>query len=255
MFHQHREARPLRAGRLIALCALALLPLVGLFAAPAASASGGTPQIGVIDLDRIMNEYDGARLAQSHLENFRSEREKQFNSLQLGLGLPEKDFDAYKQDVLTNGKLDEKHITEQQAIAKKNMGEYQALKEKKDALTDAEKTRQAQLEKDVKAVSDALKTVYDQWSKDMDAELNRYLGVLNTTMDKAIEDLSKAKKYAVVLNKNVKIQDSAVRFVWGGNDITDEVIKSMNANFKPTMFDMGPGAPATPPQPATPAAK
>jgi len=259
------EARALRAARLVALCALAVLPLVGLFAAtPAAPAPTPTPaatlKIGVIDLDRIMSEYDGAKLAQMRLEGFRKEREGQFNSLQLGIGLPEKDFDAYQQDVLSNSKLDQKHIKAQQDLAKKNMDEYQALKDKKEPLADKDKTRLAQLEANLKTAKESLKAVYDSWSHDMDSELNRYLTKLNETMDAAITEDCKAKKYAVVLNKNVKMQENAVRFVWGGTDITEEVVKLMNDHFKPTMFDMPPAdtmppaaGPATPvPPPATP---
>ncbi len=63
-------------------------------------------------------------------------------------------------------------------------------------------------------------------------------------------------KNAVVLNKNVKIQDNSIKFVWGGFDITDEVIKSMNASYKDSMFDTVQSfstTPATPVKPAAPA--
>ena len=98
----------------------------------------------------------------------------------------------------------------------------------------------------MQADSEALKAVYDKWSHEMDAELNSYLQILNTTMDSAIADMTKTKKLAVVLNKNVKVQDNTIRFVWGGTDITADVIKSMNDNFKPSMFDQIPAKPSTP---------
>ena len=143
MFPSLCVSRVLRAGQLIALCALALLPLTRLFAAQTAPAQPPSPmQIGVIDLDRVMTEYEGAKLAQAHLEAFRGDKEKLFNTLELGVGLPKKDFDVYQQDVADNGKLDDKHIKEQQDLAKKNVDERQTLKAKKpEELTAAEKTR------------------------------------------------------------------------------------------------------------------
>ncbi len=187
MFPSLNVAHTLRAGRLIALCALALIPLTGLFAAgPATSAAPG-PQIGVIDLDKVMTEYRGAQEAQMRLEKFRTEREQLFSNMQLGMGLPKKDFDIYEQDVSANGKLDEKHLKEQQTLAKKNMEERQTLKDKKsETLTDADKARLEQLDKDVQDESDALKSVYDEWSKQMDTELNGYLKILNDAMDKPL---------------------------------------------------------------------
>ena len=91
-----------------------------------------------------------------------------FTKLQLGVGLPAQDFADYKDSVLHNGKLDDKHLKEQQDQAKKNYEEYQALKQKSDAketLSDADKTR-LDLGKDVQEDLDSLKQVSDGFYKE-----------------------------------------------------------------------------------------
>ncbi len=181
-----------------------------------------------------------------------------FSKLQLGVGLPSQDFADYEYNISHNGKLVDKSITDQQDLAKKNMTEYQALKAKDDAkkepLSDAEKARLASLEKDVSEVSETLNGVEQDLAKQIDDKYGHYLQVMTDLLHKTVATVAKTKNLSLVVSKAVQTRDNMEIEVvlCGGTDITDEVIKSMNASFKPSMLDEP--APAAAAPAATPAA-
>ena len=79
-----------------------------------------------------------------------------------------------------------------------------------------------------------------------------YSSVLNGMVDKAIASVAATKKVAMVLSKNVQTKDSEEKLVlWGGADITDDVLKSLKDNYKLACWMPGTGGgTAAPDKPA-----
>lgn len=240
MFHPFRHAqRPVAYGRLVALLALALLPLTGLFAATAAAPA---PQIGVVDLDATAKSFVGYKSAMTRMEAFAKERDESFTTLKSGVGLNQKDYAEYLDLAAHTVKINSARIKELEDLAKKTRDEFQALKDKddkKETLTADERARFEQLDKDIKVVSASLNEQGDKLYKEVQDEYNRYSKILTDLVDKTIGTVAAAQKVSIVLSKNVQGKDTVEKLVlWGGTDITNDVVKALNDNFKESMLDV-----------------
>jgi len=239
---------PFRYGRCIALLALTLLPLCGVFAAPAAPA---TPQIGVIDLDVTQQKFDGFKEAMIHIKAFTQERDNMFGALKKGIGLSSQDFNEYQGLVSFTVKMNEARCTALETQAKANVDEYQKLKgkqENKETLTDTEKARLDVLNKDIETVSKLVNDQGDKLYNEVQEEYGRYSKLLTDLVDKAIDTTAKEKKLSIVLSKNMQSKEGVEKSVlWGGVDITDDVVTALNKSFKPGMLDKAAGKPADKP--------
>lgn len=213
-----------------------------------AAAAPPAPAIGVIDQDAISRDYFGFKDAMARMNKFVEERQSVYKDLQAGVGLTADDYKEYRARI-GGATIDKKRIQELQAQAKKNMDEYQTLKAKEKDLTDVEKTRMAQLEKDMGSVQDDINEQASQLNAEIQEESSRYRRVLTDLVDKALAKVGETKKLGIIVSKNIQSGESTERFVlWGGLDITDDVVKLLNGAYKGSLLDK----PATPAGPATP---
>ncbi len=245
MFHRMRSALVL-AGAAVVLTLLAGVAS----AAPAAP----TSPIGVIDLEQVAQGYSGYKAASTRINAFEKVREDAVSTLQKGVGLNEKDFAEYRD--LTKGGVvvNSKRVDELVALAKKNSDELAALKAKdKDKLTDEEKKRFDELTKvdadDNKLVNDTYNSLFGE----VQAEYQHYTAKLTVLVDKGIAKVAEAKKLSIVVSKDVRVQQGTEKFVlWGGTDITNDVVEALNKAFTEKMLDTADAAPAAPAGPAGP---
>lgn len=227
MFH------PFRSGLFAALCVLCLLPFAGVFAAPA------TPSIGVIDLDQVAQKYKGYQNANDRFQVFRESRKQLFDAMKNGMYLSKDEFDEYVSRAGDTTKLDAERIKQLENLAKKNQDEYQALKAKeKDKLTDADSKRLAELEKNLSEVTPLLQERSTQMQEEIEGEFGHYSQSLTKLVNDALGEVAKKMKLSIVLSKTLQTQEGEAKFVlWGGTDMTDDVIKYLNDNYKPTLLD------------------
>ena len=249
MFHSFRT------GLLVTLFALALAPLVGAWAAAEKSSSPApsspSSMIGVVDQDKIEQDYKGFASAKEHLQAFSDERQKAFQTLQAGMGLSKDEFDDYQLRTAGEVKNDPDRIKALLDTAKKNADAYDALKAKdKDKLTDADKKQLDTLESNMKVVKGIIDGQGEKYSQQIQDEVARYSKTLNKLVNDSIADVAKKQKLSIVLSKTVATREGEATFVlWGGSDITSEVTKVLNDNFKPTLLEKAPAtAPATDPK-------
>jgi len=251
MFHSFRT------GLMVALFALVLVPFAGAWAAAekdkaaAAPATGAVGTIGVVDQDKIEQSYKGFANAKDHLQAFSEERQKTFQTLQAGLGLSKDDFDDYQLRSSGTVKNDPDRIKALTDLAKKNSDAYEALKAKdKDKLTDAEKKQLDAMETNMKTVQGIIQGQGEKFSQQIQDEVARYSKTLNKLVNDSIGDVAKKQKLSIVLSKTLVTREGEATFVlWGGSDITSDVIKQLNDNFKPAMLD-GTPAPSAAPAPS-----
>lgn len=228
--------RSMRWPLLMMACFIGLL-CSGLAAMAAPAAPAG---IAVLDLDAVAKGYIGYQKAMQRLDNYTKEREGRFTALRAGVGLPLTDFDEYQRLAGGGVKVNPTRIKELEDLAAKNMTEYRTL-QKKEPCTDEEKTRKEQLEKDLKSVSAKLNEVGTKMSKEIDAEQTRYTAILVETMNKAVGRVAESKKLSIVLNRAAQVGNGSERIVlWGGTDITEDVIKTLNQEFKDSLLDGSP---------------
>jgi Skp family chaperone for outer membrane proteins len=224
----------------LATLVMLLLPVTGICAkAPAKSDSSPVMAIGVIDFLAVQEEYRGVEEMVTRVNALGSSFQSILSELELGLGLPEADFKDYVDRTGAAVKVDEARIKELQETARKNIEELQTLKNIEEAKqTDEQKARSAQLEKDYNAavavIQQKEKSCIDQFS----AERDRCRQVVDDMINKAIEKVAADKKLSLVVLKDFPVgRDQKLQIVWGGTDITADVVKYLNESFKPEMLD------------------
>ncbi len=224
-----------RLGMLVVLLVLAPMVLVHAAPAPAAAPVSG---IGVVDLDAIAKGYVGSQKANDALSEFRKARKDVFDTMQKAQGLTPELFEEYKRLAGSPVKVNPERIRELEGLAKKNLDEYKALTDKGEGkLTAEEKTRFTALDTQLKETTATLNEMGDKLSNEVQDELARYSKVLYDLVDKAIASVAKEKKLSIVLNSSIQSQEGMERFVlWGGTDISNDVVAQLNNTFKPEML-------------------
>jgi Skp family chaperone for outer membrane proteins len=236
-----------RPWRVLALCVLALLTLAACAApekpAPKAEAPA-LPGIGYIKLEMVQRDYTGWKKAQELMGNYYRDHQQILDEMeQKGVvGLTKEEFTAYQSLAGDPVKMDKEKITELEKKAKAVNDEYDVLKAKKDA-TDADKARITELEKLAeanKAELDRKRAVYEE---QMIAMETLYTKALQAEITKALETIAAQKKLAVILNKFVVFPDPTTQrynvqqvVIWGGADVTADVTKYLNDNYKDTLL-------------------
>lgn len=237
----------LRGGRILFL----LLLVLGAFAAWAANKPADPPAsaqtVGVIELDDVTHKYVGWQKAQDLLSDFYKSHQGILDEVEAkGIGLSKDEFEEYVRLAGDVVKVNKERIAELEKKAKIVQDEFKALQQKKD-LTTEEQARVKELGALFKEAQDLL----DKKRAPLDDQYNQqaaaYTKALLAQLDKAIGDTAAAKKLTIVVSRDIQVPDQATqrvrteRFViWGGTDITDDVIKLLNDNFKDTMLDIKP---------------
>jgi hypothetical protein len=245
-----------RWGLLCALAIMMLVPLSSAFAAtksaaaPTKPATASTNIIGVVDLEQIMTGFNGYRVAMTRIQTFSESRKNYFYGLRDGVGLSEKEWEKYKIliKLSTRTDVENKDIEALKAQAKVVMDEFQKLQQNQQP-TDAEKKRMEELTKIIEPSSNFTDGEGRRLSNEVQMEYSKYMKILTDLVEKGIANTAKDKKLAIVLYRDVPTgpqggqqggqQGGKAPFVaWGGNDITQVVIGSLNKTFKESMLDV-----------------
>lgn len=212
---------------------------------PAATPSAIVPAIGVVAHSTIEKNYKGYELATKRLNNMRSESDKTIQTLIKGIGLPPAEFKEYQQGTRANILVNEPRIKELTDLAQKNMDELKTLYNKtnnKEELTKEQKDRLDLLMKyfqDDKSVAEDIEKTANDTQKKLEAAFAKKIDEEET---KEIAAVAKEKKLTLVLRRDIQAgEDNELKFVlWGGTDITSEVLDLLNKDFKENMFDEQP---------------
>lgn len=207
-------------------------------AAPAPAAGG----IGVIDLQQVQRDYKGSKKAGEIWKAFIDEKRAVINNLQDAIGLNKEQTDEYQQ--LTRPSqmvVNTKRIDELKAIAKKNMEDLGKLEEKKKSDTKLTDDEQKQLDA-LSALKDAGNTAYEAQMQATDGEVaikrELLVSAIEDAQIAAIDKVGKTKKLSAILPKEVQAGEAAIKtLLWGGTDITVDVIAVMNNSYKDSIFD------------------
>lgn len=209
-------------------------------AAPPAAAGGG---IGIVDLQQIQTDFKGSTKAAEIWKGFIAEKRTTINNLQDAIGLDKDQAPEYAQ--LTRPSLmvvNTKRIDELKAIAKANLAIIEKLEAKKTAadakLTDEEQKQLDALTPLKEAGNAAYEAAMQKTDAEVAAERDLLVSAIDAAQTVAIDKVGKAKKLSAILPKEVQVGENAVKtLLWGGTDITKDIVDAMNAAYKDTMFD------------------
>jgi Skp family chaperone for outer membrane proteins len=222
-------------GRTLAMLFLGLVLVVLAYAKPAVAQTTST--VGVMDMDKVYDQYKAYATARQRWEAFQKGREDSFDAMQQGLGLSPTDFAEYKG--LAGGvvKQNPDRIAALKALATANLTEHDALKDKQPRTT-AEDVRFKLLDGYVTDVNAQLDVLSDKLNTELQTEYDRVSAKLHALVDDGIKKTAEGKKLGIVINRTVAVSQSTETVVlWGGVDITADVIKYLNDTFKDTMLD------------------
>jgi Skp family chaperone for outer membrane proteins len=243
-------AQVFRAGRFGLLVALFLLGIGAALAAPDKPAAAPAPfigAVGVIELDIVTREYVGWKKAQTLLEAYYKGHQGILDELEAkGIGLEKEEFTEYQTLAGSAVKVNPVRIEELEKKAKVVRDEYDGLRAKA-TPTEAEKTRLADLNKLFNTTVATLNEKRDAYDKQYNERAAAYTRSLLAQLDKTLADVAVAKKLAIVVSKDIQVPDPATqrvrteRFViWGGTDVTADVVKILNDGFKDSMLEIKP---------------
>ncbi|HEX2948280.1 MAG TPA: OmpH family outer membrane protein [Armatimonadota bacterium] len=224
-----------RIGLLAALAAIALLPLASFAAAPSTG-------IGVLDFQTLTKNYVGTKAANDCLQSLFQKLKSSLDVLQNGIGLNDDDFATY-QKLKAQPAQDKAQIDKFEAQAKAAVQEFQGLEAKvqgKETLTAEQQARYDILKKQILSASARVNEQEQQAQETMNTEVQRLQDIVKTEINNAVAKIAKDQKLSIVLNKNVQMEQGVENVVvWNDQamDVTDKVVKALNDNFKPELFD------------------
>ena len=183
------------------------------------------PNVGVVDAEEVMKKYGKAVAIQGEIQ---------------------KSKDAAQAAINERGKEVEGMIAELQAIQKRGQSPLLSDAGKKSVQAELQsksevfQQRRGELEKFIQEANATIQQRQAEMTKTIGAEVRA-----------EVEKISKAKSLQLVLPKGVAL------YVDASLDFTEEVVKVLNAGYKPAEAPTAPAAPAAPVAPAgdKPAAK
>ncbi len=175
-----------------------------------ASLHAAAPNIGIVDADEVMKKYGKAIAIQGDIQ-------KSKDAAQAAINERGKDVDAIRIEVETIQKRGQSPLLSE-AGKKSIQAEFQAKVE-------VYQQRRGELEKFIQEANATISQRQAEMAKTIGAEVRT-----------EVEKLSKAKSLQLVLPKGVSLYSDA------SLDITEEVVKTLNASYKP--IDSAPAAPA-----------
>ena len=121
------------------------------------------------------------------------------------------------------------------------MGDLEKLEAKKTSDTKLTEDEQKQLDS-LSKLKDAGNTAYEAAMQKTDGEVAEKRELLVSTIEDAqnaaIEKVYKAKKLSAILAKEIQVGENSVKtLLYGGTDVTADVVAAMNAAYKDNIFD------------------
>jgi Skp family chaperone for outer membrane proteins len=202
-------------------------------AAPPAVTTGG---VGVVDVQQVQKDYKGAKKAAEIWKAFIDEKRASITILQDAIGLDKLQTEEYLQltrpsQMVVSEKI-EKRINELKEIAKKNMGDLETK------LTEDEQKQLDALAPLKEAGNAAYEASMQKTDGEVAAKRELLVSAIEDAQNAAIEKVYKAKKLSAILAKEIQVGENAVKtLLYGGTDITADVVAAMNAAYKDNIFD------------------
>jgi Skp family chaperone for outer membrane proteins len=178
--------------------------------------------VGLVDTSRIATEYKGMQAFNQQYNDFQREREQKLMDRQRVMMLADADYVKYL-DLKQAGAPTEstqKQLTDLEAQAKQREERYRALADKKDRTEEEGKEYDTLNQLYTQRMSE-MRALQDSLAKEVQGKREELTKTITTSLDAAIKSIAEAKKFSLVVAKEAML--------YGGTDITNEVLEKLNA--------------------------
>jgi Skp family chaperone for outer membrane proteins len=200
-----------------------LVAVAGGSAAAAAAAPASTPSWGVVDMDRVSGEYKGMQVLNQQFQEFQKQQEGQVQRHQKNRLL----FDDEQREYLdlcapTAAPTAErdKRLADLEKLSDERSRRLLDLGQKKDRTPDEEQEYQ-KLDRVYKQRTDEGNALQGDAQKAVLAKYEEFSRIITDSVNTAVKAVAQEKKLPIVVRKEIVL--------YGGLDISEEVIAKLNA--------------------------
>ena len=180
------------------------------------------PAVGTVDTGRIATEYKGMQALNLQYNDFQREREQKLMDRQRVMMLVDADYTKYLdlKQAAAPTESTQKQLTDLETSAKQREDRYRALADKRDRTAEEQKEYD-ELNKVYNQRMGEMRVLQDSLAKEVQAKREELTKTITTSLDTAIKTVAEAKKLSLVIAKEAVL--------YGGTDITNEVLEKLNA--------------------------
>jgi outer membrane protein len=180
------------------------------------------PAVGTVDTGRIATEYKGMQALNQQYNDFQREREQKLMDRQRVMMLVDADYTKYLdlKQAAAPTESTQKQLTDLETSAKQREDRYRALADKRDRTAEEQKEYD-ELNKVYNQRMGEMRVLQDSLAKEVQAKREELTKTITTSLDTAIKTVAEAKKLSLVIAKEAVL--------YGGTDITNEVLEKLNA--------------------------
>lgn len=202
----------------IAICAIAM----GVCYISIAQNTGPNQSVGVVNVDKVMEDYDKASNANAELKAMAAKADQQLNWMRHHALLTDEEITELVKikikDIPT--KIEETRAAALEDLDNQRAAELRSLQNQPN-LNTQQKTKLKELQKYATESGKVIDAVKLQLQKQLAERQTLLTNEVGTDIKVAVGVVSQEKNTPLVLNKSIVIQ--------GGTDITDDVLKRLNA--------------------------
>lgn len=193
-----------------------------LIAVTAGLASAQPLTVGTVDTNRIGTEYKAMQQLNDQYGEFRRQQEQKLMERQKVMMLSEADHTKYFDLVQTAAPTDatKQQIADLEALSRQREERHRALSEKKDRA-EAEQKEYGELNTLYTTRAGDMRALQEGLMKALEAKREELTKVFTTSLEAAIKAVIEGKALSVVVAKEAVL--------YGGTDITTEVLAKLNA--------------------------
>lgn len=185
------------------------------------AAAGQVFALGYVDLVRIGREYEGTKVGQAELDTFQQSLRKQLDDRESLRFLDEKERSEVEKlrAVPTPNDDQKKQLSDYLATSKSREAQLRALQQNPNK-NDNEKAEADRLTRLSTRTDEDLDALGEKLEMQLQAKGDEISKRLTDTVSTSIEVVAKEKGYSAVVDKKAML--------FGGVDVTDEVLKQLN---------------------------
>lgn len=201
----------------------AVLAFVAMAGMPVQAQGNAQPVIGMVDVQRAFDEYKNTKASNDEINKLAASFMKELEVREKHRHLSEADMaELVRLSTLANPSTDDRTKLQQLESKSKQLDEnFNALVQKAD-LTEAERQQQVELRNNRNRNEQNYRNLQEDYLDQLEKRKNELSSKITEDIRLAIEKVAQQQGLATVVDK--------IAILYGGKDVTDEVIKVLNGS-------------------------
>jgi len=198
-----------------------LLAIAGISVLSTGAWAQGTGAFGMVDLKRVVDEYDQRKALEAQLQQMRDQMRAKLQWRANNLLLEEAELSEYENLAsITNPTDQQKQRMQELEQKSRQLNEELSQLRQKNPPTEQDTQRMNQLTAIENRNREALVQLQDQFEQQLNARRDEMINQMLQDIRKAVAAVAQEKKLAVVFD--------STQVLYASNDITTDVIKRLN---------------------------